>query len=276
MASDICCWTDGSSIKNPGPCGAGAVVTFNSKRYKVYQALGPGTNNIGELNAVSLSFKIVRRILNSAMQSNFTPVVRIITDSKYVQGIICNKKWKAKKNIELIRRIKEELGSLQVQINFHWVKAHASTELNEIADKLAKAGASMSNQWNYRGSSEPVWTWPNASPISQTQPPNIWSSPPFDRSLGTYSLSSTSTDIDPTSQENAPQQASIPYSSYSDSKLGANSMEIDPLNESDEKTITPAIKRNIDIDISGFSTDEDSHDRFRVRKDRDKSNLHPN
>jgi len=262
--SDICCWTDGSSIKNPGPCGAGAVVTFNSKRYQVYQALGQGTNNIGELNAVSLSFQIVRKLLKSAMETNVVPVVRIITDSKYVQGIICNKKWVAKKNIELIRRIKEELGSLQVQINFHWVKAHANTELNEIADRLAKAGASKSNEWGYSGFSKPVWTWPNAIPKSQAQPPDIWSPPPFDRSLGTYSVSSTSTEIDPPTQENATQRASISYSSYSDSKVEDNNMEIDPLNESDEKTITPAIKKNVDIDISGFSTDEDGH--FRVRK----------
>ena len=59
--SDICCWTDGSCIGNPGPCGAGTVVSFNTKRYQVFQALGKGTNNIGELTSVILAFKIVRQ-----------------------------------------------------------------------------------------------------------------------------------------------------------------------------------------------------------------------
>merc|ERR1719285_733518 len=100
------------------------------------------------------------------------------------------------------------------------------------------------------------------------EPPDISSR--FDRSPGMASFCSTSTDIDTTSTENATTQASIAYSSYCDSKVETCAEKVDPLNESDEQAITPAIKRNIDIDISGYSTDEESHFRVGSRKRRDR------
>eukprot|EP00808_Paulinella_micropora_P013832 g76401.t1 len=170
-ANTIICFTDGACEGNPGPCGAGAIVEFGNKYCKQqrlaastepikelqkHQALGQGTNNIGELTGVEMAVDLVTqhlRALQAAKGENLSQeekkfgfnTVEILTDSKYTQGVLC-KSWKAKKNQALIARIKEKLASLwpTLRVHIHWVGGHSGIGGNERADQLANLGVAES------------------------------------------------------------------------------------------------------------------------------------
>jgi len=73
--------------------------------------------------------------------------VHILSDSKYAIGTLDpTLNWKAKKNVELVDRIKDALARLSRthKIHIHWVKAHAGVPGNERADQLANRGVTES------------------------------------------------------------------------------------------------------------------------------------
>ena len=137
-------FTDGSSLGNPGPCGAGAVlqeirggVLFNS-----YRHLGHGTNNIGELYAFHLAFNLISKCTNILPGGK----IYIFTDSEYCIGIL-TKGHSPSSNKELINWIRvefEEYNSLY-DIEIRKVPAHSFVSGNELADKLAVRGARCKN-----------------------------------------------------------------------------------------------------------------------------------
>lgn len=142
-------WTDGSSRGNPGPGGYGAVMLFvdaDGKEHK--RELSGGfrytTNNRMEMLAVITAFEALK----------FPCRVDLFSDSSYVINAHTKgwieawqaKGWKTKdkkpvKNKDLwVRMVK----AMQVHdIEFHWVKGHAGTELNERCDTLATGAADL-------------------------------------------------------------------------------------------------------------------------------------
>ena len=113
--SDIIAFTDGSAYGNPGPAGAGMILAIPNKIshskhiiLRDYEALGKGTNNIGELYAIWL---IMKNIINNIatimdpLSVHQRITVQLLTDSEYVHGIF-TKKNKVTKNMELIGWIK--------------------------------------------------------------------------------------------------------------------------------------------------------------------------
>jgi len=139
----IICYTDGACEGNPGPCGAGAVVCLPGvkTRLEEWQALGQGTNNIGELTAVVLAFDILDKMEAKREKGKFKNDIHIMTDSTYTEGMLV-KNWKAKKNIELVAKLKAKLADRRKtnKVSLHWVKAHVGIPDNERADQLAKQG----------------------------------------------------------------------------------------------------------------------------------------
>jgi len=122
----VCIYTDGASSGNPGPSGIGILLRFGEHEKEISKYIGIATNNIAELEAIRtglLSIKDTER------------PVRIFTDSRYAYGVL-TLGWKAKKNQDLIKSIKNILLKFKDR-KIIKIKGHAGHEGNERADFLA-------------------------------------------------------------------------------------------------------------------------------------------
>lgn len=121
-------YTDGSSLGNPGP--AGWAVLLDGKPYS--GKLEHETNNYAEMFAVQKALELA--LPNSDIQ--------IITDSKLVIGWF-TRSWKMKN--KKIKMIKNECDTLRdsktLKVSFMKTKGHASDEMNNRVDELARSTA---------------------------------------------------------------------------------------------------------------------------------------
>ena len=134
-------YTDGSCIENPGKGGWAAIILNNGKKIEIKGNKKDTTNNQMELLAPIQALKKIPK----------GSKVQIFTDSKYVKyGItewIHNWKkngWKTAskqdvKNKELWLEL--DLLNNEFEINWNWVKAHSTDELNNEVDLLARSAA---------------------------------------------------------------------------------------------------------------------------------------
>jgi len=122
----ICIYTDGASSGNPGPSGIGILFRFGEHEKELSRHIGIATNNIAELEAI--------RTALLELKTTKKPV-RIFTDSSYAHGVL-TLNWKAKKNPELINRIKKTMTSFS-NLKLVKIKGHAGHAGNERADSLA-------------------------------------------------------------------------------------------------------------------------------------------
>ena len=133
-------YTDGSSRGNPGPGGYGIIMRAPSINYEKRFAEGfrMTTNNRMELLSVIVAIEMIRGEGHD---------VHIYSDSRYVTDAI-NKGWlkgwqqkgfAGKKNPDLWMRFLRIYRRHNVQ--FIWVKGHASTVENNRCDELAVAAA---------------------------------------------------------------------------------------------------------------------------------------
>lgn len=123
----IIVYADGACSGNPGPSGLGVVIVDGDEKRELSEYLGRGTNNIAELTAILRAAEALR---------GRTDPIRIYTDSQYSIGVL-TKGWKAKKNPELIRAVKDALAALD-DVEIYYVPGHAGHDLNEHADQLAR------------------------------------------------------------------------------------------------------------------------------------------
>ena len=136
-------YTDGSCLENPGKGGWAAIIIIDGKKLELKGSKENTTNNQMELLA---PINALRNIPKGSK-------VQIFTDSKYVKlGItdwIHNWKkngWKTadKKNVKN-KNLWTELDNLskRFEIEWNWVKAHSSDQLNNEVDLLAKKSAGL-------------------------------------------------------------------------------------------------------------------------------------
>ena len=136
-------YTDGSCLENPGKGGWAAIIIIDGKKSELKGSKENTTNNQMELLA---PINALRNIPKGSK-------VQIFTDSKYVKlGItdwIHNWKkngWKTadKKNVKN-KNLWTELDNLskKFEIQWNWVKAHSSDQLNNEVDLLAKKSAGL-------------------------------------------------------------------------------------------------------------------------------------
>ena len=131
-------YTDGSCLGNPGPGGWAAV--SENPPFEICGNEAHTTNNRMELTAV---IKGLEKISGTS--------VDIHTDSTYVKNGITKwvhgwtkNDWKTSKGTDVKNKdlwLRLIHLSLQVQVQWHWVKAHAGNLLNERADQLARGQA---------------------------------------------------------------------------------------------------------------------------------------
>ena len=136
-------YTDGSCLENPGKGGWAAIIIIDGKKSELKGSKENTTNNQMELLA---PINALRNIPKGSK-------VQIFTDSKYVKSGITDwihnwKKngWKTadKKDVKN-KNLWTELDNLskKFEIEWNWVKAHSSDQLNNEVDLLAKKSAGL-------------------------------------------------------------------------------------------------------------------------------------
>jgi ribonuclease HI len=129
-------YIDGSSKGNPGPGGAGIVLTDASTQ-KILGTLaiplGYVTNNQAEFLALKHALlELQRRGLSEHLN-------KILTDSQLVVGIFAQS-WRARANLELVMEIRDLIKEFS-QLTFAYVRGHNGNQGNELADSLAQDAA---------------------------------------------------------------------------------------------------------------------------------------
>jgi ribonuclease HI len=143
-------FTDGSAIGNPGPCGAGVFLYDNTDPDwagdEAIGALGPGSNNIGELWAVGMAIDLANRRLEAGPLPHTITHLYNFTDSQYSIGCL-TRGWQSASNAGLVKSVKQAIDSLPPHIIFvlQWVPAHVGIPENEQADLLAGLGSARSH-----------------------------------------------------------------------------------------------------------------------------------
>ncbi len=130
-------YTDGACRGNPGAGGYGIVLLSGTHRKELSAGYQATTNNRMELIAAIEGLKALKKRCS----------VRLFSDSRYLvesmnQGWVLRWKargWKGKENVDLwneILRLCEEH-----EVEFIWVKGHASNVENNRCDELAVAAS---------------------------------------------------------------------------------------------------------------------------------------
>ena len=135
-------YTDGSCLENPGNGGWAAIIIDDGKKTQIKGSKKNTTNNQMELLAPIEALKKIPKGRE----------VQIFTDSIYVKSGITEwihnwKKngWKTAnkqpvKNKELWTEL--DILSSKFEIDWNWVKAHSTDELNNEVDLIAREAAS--------------------------------------------------------------------------------------------------------------------------------------
>ena len=135
-------YTDGSCLENPGKGGWAAIIINESGRIEIKGSKENTTNNQMELTAPIMALKKIPQ----------GSKVQIFTDSKYVKSGITEwihnwKKngWKTAdkkevKNKNLWTKLDDLSNAFDIE--WIWVKAHSTDELNNEVDLLARSSAS--------------------------------------------------------------------------------------------------------------------------------------
>jgi len=135
-------YCDGACSNNPGEAGSGLALYYDDNApillYGQYHSMG--TNNTAELNALYKALLLAQESQASS--------ISIYSDSKY--SIDCISKWayswKSKnwtkktgeiKNLEIIKLAHNLYDEIEDKIILKHVKAHAGTQGNELADRMA-------------------------------------------------------------------------------------------------------------------------------------------
>lgn len=142
-AHELIIYTDGSSRRNPGPGGFGAILIWGQKQKEVSGGYRLTTNNRMELLGVITA-------LETLTKKNIS--LTIYTDSQYIVKAI-NEGWLntwvrtnfkgGKKNKDLWLRFYDL--AKDFKIIFKWVKGHADNRFNNRCDELATQAADGKN-----------------------------------------------------------------------------------------------------------------------------------
>ena len=134
-------YTDGSCLENPGNGGWAAIINDDGKIEKISGSEKNTTNNRMELMAP----------IEALGKINKKKKVKIFTDSQYVKMGITNwihnwikNNWQTSKREDVKNKdlwLNLYKLSQSLDIEWHWVKAHAGNTLNEEVDALAKDAA---------------------------------------------------------------------------------------------------------------------------------------
>ena len=139
----IVAYTDGAAQGNPGPAGAGAIITYPgwgpgaSTRHteELSVGMGTGTNNFGKLWAIGM---VLNEVARKAQRGYALPAKgAILTDSSYFRGCLADG-WEAKgPNAPLVQALQTLLRDSPIHWDITWIPGHAGVLGNEIGDGAA-------------------------------------------------------------------------------------------------------------------------------------------
>ena len=131
MNNEIIIYTDGASINNPGPSGAGFVININKEKKEYSIPLGVKTNNQAEYMAVILAIKKLKQLLGKERIKKAR--IQVYSDSQLLIEQI-NHRYKVKD--AKVRDVFFELWNETVALDILFT--HIKREENIKADKLSK------------------------------------------------------------------------------------------------------------------------------------------
>ena len=136
-------YTDGSCIGNPGNGGWAAIIMNGENKIQIKGSKKNTTNNQMELLAPIQALKKIPK----------GSKVQIFTDSKYVKSGITEWIYNWKKNGWITankQQVKNkdlwtelDLLTNEFEINWNWVKAHSTDQLNNEVDLIAREAANL-------------------------------------------------------------------------------------------------------------------------------------
>ena len=128
---EIIIYTDGASINNPGPSGAGFIISINKEKKEYSVPLGVKTNNQAEYMAVILAIKKLKQLIGKDEIKKAR--IKVYSDSQLLIEQM-NHRYKIKD--AKVRDMFFELWNETVALNilFTDIKREENTE----ADKLSK------------------------------------------------------------------------------------------------------------------------------------------
>lgn len=143
MQNKIEIYTDGSCLGNPGPGGWGAIIFFNEKEIRISGGEEHTTNNRMEMKAMIEAIRWLREESGLSDEDILNMHIILYSDSNLLIKTLTDG-WKRKANTDLWA----ELDKLRAWLNIEWtwVKAHASNHHNNEVDALAfKEATEMKN-----------------------------------------------------------------------------------------------------------------------------------
>ncbi len=147
-------YTDGSAKPNPGPSGAGVWIVAPAPpggspfTLRVSAGLGHGTNNLGEIFAITIALQIVEILYKYLYPA--PPTTGVFTDSKLSEGYL-TRGWAfpeiaCQPPATKARRLLRELSAISPQLGIFWVRGHSAIPGNHLADRAADRGATLSTR----------------------------------------------------------------------------------------------------------------------------------
>jgi ribonuclease HI len=141
-------YTDGACSGNPGPGGLGAVIKVGTKRKEISEAYKVTTNNRMEILSAIRALEFVNKKFT---EDNLE--IQLYSDSQYLVNTFTKNwimgwqrsNWKngEVKNIDLWKKLLEVKKAYNIE--WIWVKGHASNIENNRCDELATGSIKQGN-----------------------------------------------------------------------------------------------------------------------------------
>jgi ribonuclease HI len=152
-------FSDGSSLNNPGPAGAAALIVLpvpmhrttgntvndlgvdvhgNKTMMKSYVSSTTATNNQMEIKGVELALDLLEQQQEVSPRANWT----IFTDSDYCVGLV-ERKNNAVANAVMVASLRNRVANYRKKVNVKliWVRSHCGISYNEKVDQLSRLAA---------------------------------------------------------------------------------------------------------------------------------------
>lgn len=126
-------YTDGACSPNPGVGGWGAIIKTPTNEYSISGYNGNSTNQRMELKSVIEAFKTLNTLLPQHITND--EKIEVYSDSQYVISTL-TKFWRRNANIDLWNELDVQIRNF-TNVEWIWVKGHASNEYNNKCDRLA-------------------------------------------------------------------------------------------------------------------------------------------
>ncbi|MEG6616228.1 ribonuclease HI [Peptococcaceae bacterium 1198_IL3148] len=131
-------YTDGACSGNPGPGGYGVVLLYGDHQKELSGAYDNTTNNRMEILAAIIGLESLKRPCQVTLYSDSQYLVNAMTKGwldKWQRNNWMRNKSERAKNVDLWKRLLAAANRHQVE--WVWVKGHASNEMNNRCDQLA-------------------------------------------------------------------------------------------------------------------------------------------